>query len=39
MSRRVNWPAVASDLGLLICAAALVFTCWLAVSIVFTIGA
>lgn len=36
--QRVNWLAVASDLGLLACAVALVFACWLAVSIIFVIG-
>ena len=38
MIRRINWLAVASDLVLLACASVLVFTCWLAVSIVFVIG-
>ena len=38
-ARRVNWLAVASDLALLFCAAGLVFTAWLAVNIVFTLGA
>lgn len=37
-ARRVNWPAVAADLVLLICAVALVFACWFVVSIAFLIG-